>query len=83
MLQTEVTAISDKQLLMHSCYIQQSDADVNSISGCSCTVSCVCRGKKMFSLLKQLISEKESGANIFTTSVINNVAEKLIMQMTS
>lgn len=61
---------------MHSRYIQKTDADVNSISGCSWTFSYMCRGKKIFSLLKQIISERETGANMCTTSVIKNVAEK-------
>lgn len=60
MLQTEVITVSDKQLLMCSCHIHQTDADVNSISGCSQTVFHICVGeKKIFSFLRQTISERK------------------------
>lgn len=82
MLQTEVITVSDKQQLMCSCHIDQTDAYVNSISGCSWTVFHICVGeKKIFSFLRQTISERESGVNICTTADSNNTAEKLVMQM--
>lgn len=74
MLQTEVITKSNKQLLMYSCYIQQTDADVNSITGCSWTVFLIFVGqKKNCSLLKQTIPEREIGVNTCTASDTNIV----------
>lgn len=75
MLQTEVLNVSDIQLLMCSCCAEQTDAGENSISDFPATVFHKCVGKKkIFSLLKQITSERERGANNCSTSDINNIA---------
>lgn len=70
-MQTEVITVSDTQLLMCSCYTEQTDAGENSISNFSVTVFHKCIGeKKIFSLLKQIISERERGANNYNLLLI-------------
>lgn len=68
-MQAEVITVSDTQLLMCSCYTEQTDAGENSISNFSVTVFHKCIGeKKIFSLLKQIISER--GANNYNLLLI-------------